>query len=324
MSRPEFVSGFADAINTYLDYKVASGFAESSYVFILRRFDCFCAERGIQDVTFTKADADAWTERKEGEASTTHYIRVNAVKCFLEYLILKGYGVFHMKDVLFKATDFQPHIYTNEEVERYFYAVDTYTSKNRMDAVQLPVLFRLLYCCGTRINETLGIKKKDVDLESGIIRLKEAKNNNERYLPLSKELKEIITQFANKCFYLFKDDDYIFQSSTGKRMDPKRLHNIHRLLLKRADIPYIGGGHGPRIHDWRHTFAVKSFKQMIDQGLDMYVALPVLSTYLGHKSIYATERYIRLTMELYPYIAEKYGEKFQSVFGKEVTPYETD
>lgn len=107
-------------------------------------------------------------------------------------------------------------------------------------------------------------------------------------------------------------------------MDPKRLHNIHRLLLKRADIPYIGGGHGPRIHDWRHTFAVKSFKQMIDQGLDMYVALPVLSTYLGHKSIYATERYIRLTMELYPYIAEKYGEKFQSVFGKEVTPYETD
>ena len=325
MNRPKFISGFAEEMNRYLDYKTASGYKESSFTFILRQFDRFCAGRGIRDVSFSKEDADAWSEKKETEASTSHYARVNKVKCFLKYLGLKGYGVYLMHDVSFRATDFQPHIYTDDEILRYFHAVDTYTSgKSRMDAVQFPVLFRLLYCCGTRINETLGIKKKDVDLENGIIRLMETKNDCERYIVLGPEIKSLFEQFSDKCFYLFSDDDYIFPSAAGIRRKENRLYDIHRMILKQAGIPYIGGGHGPRIHDWRHTFAVRAFKQMVDQGMDMYVALPVLSTYLGHKTIYATERYVRLTMELYPYIGEKCSAKFQRVFGKAADLHETD
>ena len=48
----------------------------------------------------------------------------------------------------------------------------------------------------------------------------------------------------------------------------------------------------------------------------MYVALPILSTYLGHKTIYATERYVRLTMSLYPYIEERFKDKMNKVFGE--------
>ena len=110
----------------------------------------------------------------------------------------------------------------------------------------------------------------------------------------------------------------------GRLASQYALYDIHRLILKQAGIPYIGSGYGPRIHDWRHTFAVKAFKQMIDQGLDMYVALPILSTYLGHKTIYATERYVRLTMDLYPYLEEKCSDKFNQVFRKAVETNETD
>ena len=325
MSRPAFSSGFADEINHYIDYKVANGYKEESFSIILREFDRFCVRRGITDVSFTREDADAWSEKREEEASTSHYARVNKVKCFMEHLALKGYDVTLMHDVSFKATDFQQHIYTEDEIRRYFAAVDSYSSgRSRMDVIQLPVLFRILYCCGTRINETLGIKKKDVDLDNGIIRLLEVKNDCERFIVLSPEMKGLMGQFADKCFYLFSDDDYIFPSYAGTRRNVSRLYEIHRKVLRHAGIPYIGGGHGPRIHDWRHTFAVRSFKQMIDQGMDMYVALPVLSTYLGHKTIYATERYVRLTMELYPYIEEKYSEKFKTVFGKAVDFNETD
>jgi hypothetical protein len=55
---------------------------------------------------------------------------------------------------------------------------------------------------------------------------------------------------------------------------------------------------------------------MIDAGMDMYVSLPILSTYLGHKTIFATERYLRLTMGIYPYIEEKFKSKMESVFGE--------
>ena len=96
------------------------------------------------------------------------------------------------------------------------------------------------------------------------------------------------------------------------------------MILKYAEIPFLGDGNGPRLHDWRHTFAVHSFKQMVDSGMDMYVALPILSTYLGHKTIYATERYVRLTMNLYPYIEERFSQRFSSIFGKEAAYDQTD
>ncbi len=59
MNRPKFISGFAEEIDRYLDYKTASGYKESSFTFILRQFDRFCAGRGIRDVSFSKEDADA-------------------------------------------------------------------------------------------------------------------------------------------------------------------------------------------------------------------------------------------------------------------------
>lgn len=115
MNRPKFISGFAEEIGRCLDYKAASGYMESSFTFILRQFDRFCAGWGIHDVSFSKEDADAWFEKKGTEAPTSHYARVNKVKCFLKYLGLKGYDVYLMHDVFFRTTDFQPHIYTDDE-----------------------------------------------------------------------------------------------------------------------------------------------------------------------------------------------------------------
>lgn len=325
MSRPVFHSGFADEINQYLDYKIASGYTEKSYCSVLKSFDVFCCQREIYNVRFNRSDADAWVGKKENEATTSHYARVNKVKSFLEYLSLKGYDVYLMHDVFFKATDFQPHIYTDDEIQRYFHAVDTYHSnRNLMEDAQLPVLFRLLYCCGTRINETLGIKKSDVDLTNGIIRLTEVKNGCERYIVLGQEMNQLMKRYADKTFYLLGDGDYIFVSFDDRRRQGRRIYDIHRRILKEAGIPFLGDGNGPRLHDWRHTFAVRSFKQMVDSGMDMYVALPILSTYLGHKTIYATERYVRLTMSLYPYIEERFSQCFSEVFGKETVYDQTD
>jgi integrase/recombinase XerD len=322
MNRSGFKSVFSKEMDQYLDYILASGYKEISYYYHLRQFDRFCVEHGICQPIFTSQHATEWIQRKENEACTTHYSRINGIKQFLIYLSQKGYNIFVPRDISHKETNFQPYIYSEDEITRYFHAVDTYeSSRNRKDAIQFPVLFRLLYCCGTRINETLSIRKQDVDIDAGIIKLFEAKNNCERYIVLSRELRELMQKFAEKCFYLLDDDQYIFTTSNGGRLSGDVVYECHRLFLQKAGIPYLGGGKGPRLHDWRHTFSVQSFKQMIDSGLDMYVALPILSAYLGHKTIYATERYVRLTMNLYPYIQERFKDKMNKVFG-EVENYE--
>jgi integrase len=325
MGRPEYASAFAEEIHKYLDYKVSSGFGEKNYWYNLKAFDQFCGERTLGAAGFTRDVADEWLKKRVNEASTTHYSRVNAIKNFLIYLSKKGFDVFITRDISFRKTEFQPHIYTEDEIERYFDAVDKFdSSRNKKDKIQYPVLFRLLYCCGTRINETLGIQKRDVDLTEGIIRLREAKNGSERYIVLGDDLLLLIRNFATKCFYLLDDGDYIFTSGNGGRLHGDSVYDRHRMLLKKAGIPFIGNGEGPRVHDWRHSFSVYSFKQMLDSGVDMYVALPVLSAYLGHKTIFATEQYVRLTMGMYPYIEKKFKDKLDKVFAGMGVGHEND
>lgn len=282
-------------------------------------FDRFCNSQGLRKPVFTSRDASIWLEQRDTESHTTHYSRVNASKHFLMYLSIKGYNVYVVRDVKYKGTDFQPHIYTDDETIRYFQAVDSYSSLvNRKDALQYPVLFRILYCCGTRINETLGIKKRDIDLDKGIIKLNESKNGKERYVVCGEDLRLLLNIYAERCFYMLADDDYIFTNANNGRLDEKSVYENHRVFLRQAGIPYVGGGEGPRIHDWRHHMAVYSFKQLTDSGKDMYVALPILSAYLGHKTIFATEKYVRLTLQLFPYIEEKFRDMAEQIFGGNV------
>lgn len=320
-----FSSCLLGEMNCYIDYKEASGFNRNSYIKQLRQFDRFCAERSMTSIRFKKEDAAIWAEKRPNEADTTHYARVNFIKNFLIYLGRKGLDVYVPQDIKSIPTDFQPHIYTDDERDRYFRAVDTYNPDkgNKRNLIQLPVLFRLLCCCGTRINETLGIRKKDVDLEQGILALYETKNDHARYIVLTDELNHLMCRYADKCFYSIEDTGYIFTDANGKRLTGDVIYELHRKFLDAAGIPYIGEGKGPRLHDWRHTFAVRSFKQLVDNGLDLYVALPVLSTYLGHKTIFATEKYLRLTVNIYPYIEERWQASINDIFGK-VVPYEKD
>ena len=316
MARYEFSSVFASEIKAYIADKTAAGYNERSYRAHMIAFDRFCNAQGMTKPVFTAEDAYTWIKQRDTESHTTHYSRVNAGKHFLAYLSIKGYDVYVVRDVKYKGTDFQPHIYTDEESTRYFRAVDSYFSTtNRKDALQYPVIFRILYCCGTRINETLGIRKKDIDLDKGIIRLNETKTNKQRYVVCGDDLRQLLKIYANRCFYMLADDDYIFTNANGGRMDKKSVYENHRAFLRQARIPYVGGGEGPRIHDWRHHMAVYSFKQLTDSGLDMYVALPILSTYLGHKTIFATEKYVRLTLQLFPYIEEKFRSVAERIFG---------
>lgn len=316
MARYEFSSVFAEEIQNYISDKSVAGFDGEHIRRSLISFDRFCVEQELKEPVFTTFHASRWLERKESEAHTTHYSRINTSKHFLRYLNVKGYDVYVVRDVKYKGTDFRPHIYTDSETEKYFMAVDSHTSgKDRKDAIQYPVIFRILYCCGTRINETLGIRKQDVDLAKGILLLNEAKNNKQRYVVMGDDLRQLMKAYADKCFYLLDDTDYIFTNANGGRMSEYTVYKKHREFLFQAGIPYIGGGNGPRIHDWRHHMAVYAFKQMADAGLDMYVALPILSTYLGHKTIFATEKYVRLTLQLFPYIEEKFHPMVERIFG---------
>jgi len=160
---------------------------------------------------------------------------------------------------------------------------------------------------------------QDVDLEEGIIRLRITKGSNKRFAVLSGSMHALLKEYADKTFYLLGEDDFIFSNRKGSALRCDWLEEVHSRLLCMAGIPSASAaGNTKRLHDWRHTYAVGAFKQMVERGHDMYLALPILSAYMGHVSIKATERYLRLAVNLYPYLQKKFDATLEDVFGKEV------
>ncbi len=76
-------------------------------------------------------------------------------------------------------------------------------------------------------------------------------------------------------------------------------------MLWKARISHGGKGKGPRLHDFRHAFCVHTLTNQVKGGVDLYVTLPILSVYVGHHSVAATQYYLRLTAEAYPDLIKK-------------------
>ena len=315
MSKYVYTSCWNNEIIEYINQKKQSGFSVAVLKSNLKKFDEFCVKNNINDKIFTKEHCEKLIEDNQNIKHITKYGYILLVRLFLERMLLKGYNVHIPKKISRKFTKFIPKIYTQDEIKRYFFAVDTYEYgiSGRM-AIIMPILFRILYCCGTRITETLSIKKEDIDLSTGIIKLRNTKNKRERYIVLPEELRILMLKYADKVFWQLGDHSYIFKGETNQHISYMSVYKYHVEFLKLASIPYNGNGKGPRIHDFRHTSIVLTCKKLIDSGLTSSNIIPIIATWAGHAKPESTEYYLRLTSEVYPYIKDKMNDTLDNIF----------
>jgi integrase len=163
----------------------------------------------------------------------------------------------------------------------------------------LPVIFRILYGCGLRVSEVVHLKYKDVNLEDGILTIREAKTDKDRLIPLSNSVNQSCIDYAEKIWWE-KDNEYFFLAPDRTMISTMTVYQRYRRYLDAAGISHGGKGKGPRLHDIRHTFAVHVLQKWIENEVDLSAMLPILSTYMGHTSVRATAKYLRLTAEVYP------------------------
>jgi len=93
-------------------------------------------------------------------------------------------------------------------------------------------------------------------------------------------------------------------------------------VLFQAGIPFKGKRNGPHLHCLRHTFAVHNLERWLKNKENLQIKLPILADYLGHESILATQRYLRLTPTILPEITAR----MEKSVGKLIRSYhnETD
>lgn len=299
-----YSGGFGKHMNDFVANRLAEGKTIRTCQGAFAIFDEFCVIHNLLTVLFTQEMGYEWMRPRPDESERTRKDRIYWVNRLLEQMRKDGVAVHPTGNVRIAAS-FTPHIYTDDETFRYFAAVDSYEVwRQPYYRMVLPILFRVLHGCGTRLHETLMIRKEDVDLDEGTLRLKETKTLKERLVAMPENLEEMMVKYSDKCFFMKEERDYLFSKPNGAPILDRFVYSVHRNILQDAGIPFTGKGGGPRIHDWRHTFAVKSYKTMHDAGMDMYVSLPLLSAYLGHSDITATEKYVRLALDAYPCLVD--------------------
>lgn len=221
---------------------------------------------------------------------------------FSRFLVDTGHEAYLPPSFHWGTDTFTPYVFTHEEIEHILQAADNIqpVPHSREMHKELPVLFRLLYGCGLRVSEAVGLLCRDVDLGKGILTIRETKNGRDRLIPLSDSLQQLMHDYKSNIGYWLCDDDFFFPAPDRTMLSTFTVYQRFRRLLWAAGIPYKGKGNGSRLHDLRHTFAVHTLQKWVETGEDLTAMLPVLSVFMGHKSIHATSRYLRLTAEVYP------------------------
>ena len=189
----------------------------------------------------------------------------------------------------------------------------------------MPALIRLLYCTGLRLGEALAMKMEDVNLDENYLRVMDSKNGKQRIIPISDSLASVCKEYVmyrNQLPLGKRKSGYFFIKLDGSKCGYS-IGKWFKKCLNKASIPYIGRWQGPRIHDLRHTFAVTSLANMAESGIDLYASLPILSSYLGHQSLKATDHYVRLTANMYPELIKDVDMICLDVFPK-FRNYEAD
>lgn len=294
-------SGLSDMMVAFLNEKRITGFKYADQEKWLIRFDSYYDRNGYTGIRITKSMVDEFIYSSL-EQSSTHYLKERLLRDFALFLIKHGHHeiyIAQVKSVPVKKCSHIPYIFTKEEMNHIFSAVDVwedsfYTNRHLVD----PVLFRLLYGTGMRVSEALNILVKDFDGINGVLSVYQAKNYKDRLIPIAPSLTNRIGKFINVFHKYSKDTAFLFQSPRKGKMDKSTVYRRFRQYLQCANISHTDAG--PRVHDFRHSYAVKCLKKWVLQGEELTNLLPYLAAYMGHSDFRGTQYYLRLTADLYP------------------------
>jgi integrase len=205
--------------------------------------------------------------------------------------------------VPYRATHAKAHLYTDDEIKRLLDA-----------ALELPVawpstslrpwvfygLIGLLSVTGMRLSEVLNLKLADVDLQHSVLTIRGAKFGQWRLIPIHSSTTAVLADYIKRRGKFFRHpvSTYLFVSPRGTRLDEGRVHRAFYTLSHSTGLREVGASKGPRLHDFRHRFAVKTLTWWYQSGKDPGREMPLLSNYLGHVCIAGTYWYLSANPEL--------------------------
>jgi integrase/recombinase XerD len=299
-----------EELKRYLAIRRSLGFSLRTTEPILRRFVSFVEEQGSEHITtdlfvgwrsvFGRANRDTWAHR------------LGMIRIFAQWLN----GIDSRNEVpprgLIPDRSQRPcpYIYSELEIRRILEAAAELPSCNGLRALTYVTLFGLIAVTGLRVSEAVALDNDDVDLTQGVLTIRRGKLGKARLIPVSEStLAQLAAYVAKRDRILGVRPQPFFTLELGIRPQEdtarRNFATVSRKIGLRSPQKFKRRGVGPRIHDLRHTFAVRTLMNWYRADMDPGQEMLKLCTYLGHLGPESTYWYIEDIPELMELAAKR-------------------
>jgi integrase len=298
---------FRQSANEYLELRRAVGFRLDRHETYLREFVSFMERRHALRITTRLAVQFATCRPLQGRK--TQADRLSVVRGYARYLLgvdprteVPPFGLLSGRSARAK-----PYLYTAAEIRRLLNAA------RQCDSVYHPLrpwnlccILGLLAVTGMRIGEVLNLRPEDIDWDHRVLTVRKTKFGKTRLVPVHTSTMKVLAAFdrrrereiARRERKHRRKAFHFFFTKRGQRYDASYVHRVFCELSRAVGVRTLGARHGPRLHDFRHRFAVQTLVRWYRSGARVESCLPVLSTYLGHTQVSHTYWYLSCTPAL--------------------------
>lgn len=314
MSENQYISFLAPHIEGYAKYLSTTNKWEPTIKKWLKNFDHYCDS--FHDKTLRQEHIDSWSAKRTSETNASCGARVSKLNGFLRYLIDRNIYDISLAEVpKHEKYNNIPYFFSQEELIRFFRECDsieilksTREQKNRK--MTTPVIFRLLYSTGMRPPEVRGLRRKDVDLTSGVISISETKGHIEHHIIMHETMSEVMLLYDKHIRILYPERKYFFPGYHHEYLTMDWLSSTFRNMWTKANG---WSATHPVVYTFRHNYAIENINSWTGNASDSFSKLVILSKSMGHANLKSTMYYYSLCPKLSEIIEIQTGDKFNEI-----------
>ncbi len=280
----------------YLRFRQISGRKESSVTKITWMLHTLQKEMG-HDAVLTQDFLNRWCQRHDKESLRSYQTRLSHINSFIIFSNKRGWSDLIVPRPiirhLYEKSSTKCYMFDNEELKNFFRAIDEENwgkqLAGRLNKIEIPVFYRLLYSTGMRITEARMLKTCDVDLISGIITIRQTKGYNERIVVLHDTLQDLLVQYDEQMNELIPQRKFFF---------PDKRNNIHCIQWVNVHFKRLWHKYNKTdclAYSFRHNYATANINSWMGKiGFEVTDKLVALSKSMGHASIRSTMYYYQM------------------------------
>jgi integrase/recombinase XerD len=289
------MNSLREGVSEYLELRRSLGFRLKTDERLLLDFADFMERRHAAHITARLAVK--WAQQPASTDANYLAGRLRAVRSFARYRILSDPRTeIPSADLLPRQrSTFQPHIFGEEEIKRILAAsLRPHRGAKPISRWSRYTIFGLLSVTGMRVGEALKLDLADVDLDCGVLTIRNSKFGKSRLVPVHATTCAVLKLYLEQrnAFLAGLIVKPFFISPLGCRITHSVLDLSFLRLTRKLGIRGASDSTGPRLHDLRHSMAVEVLRRCYRAGADPERRLPALSTYLGHTHLNYTYWYL--------------------------------